>query len=207
MSTAIRADKARVRARILQAAADLFQAQGYDASMEAIAEEADVSKQTLYNQFGSKEELFKTMVAVRAEPLRAPLAATAPDRAPRDVLIELARQYYALAFTPRGAGFMRMLISASARFPELGADFYEVGPKRTLLALSEWMAREDRLGRLDVVDPKLAAEHFLSLILGHVQLKGFLGLDAGLAEAELERRARFCADAFMRAFGASVNRA
>jgi TetR/AcrR family transcriptional repressor of mexJK operon len=101
---------------------------------------------------------------------------------------------------------MRMLIAASPRFPEIGVDFYDVGPGQTLAALAEWMAREDRLGRLDVADPKLAAEHFLSLILGHVQLKGFLGLDAQLSDAELERRARFCADAFMRAFGATVNR-
>jgi TetR/AcrR family transcriptional repressor of mexJK operon len=100
---------------------------------------------------------------------------------------------------------MRMLVSVGARFPEIGADFYDVGPKQTLKALSEWLAREDRLGRLDVADPNLAAEHFLSLIVGHVQLKGLLGLDAQLSEAELERRARFCADTFLRAFAVRVN--
>lgn len=200
MSTAMRADKARVRERILQAASQAFQAQGYEISMEAIATAADVSKQTLYNQFGSKEELFKAIVAARAATLREPLANSAPERAPRDVLMDLVRQYYLLAITPSAAGFMRMLISGSARFPEIGADFYEVGPAATLKALTEWVAREDRLGRLDAADPKLAAEHFLSLILGHMQLKGLLGLDAQPSEAELERRARFCVDTFMRAF-------
>ena len=204
MSTTMRADKARVRERILQAASVQFQELGYDVSMGAIAAASDVSKQTLYNQFGSKEELFKEIVAVRSEAVRAPLALSAPERAPRDVLVEFARQYYALAVTPQAAGFMRMLISASARFPELGADFYEVGPGQTLKALAEWLAREDRLGRLDVPDPKLAAEHFLSLILGHLQLKGLLGLEVHLAQAELERRAQFCADTFMRAFRARL---
>jgi hypothetical protein len=58
-----------------------------------------------------------------------------------------------------------------------------------------------RLGRLDVDDPQLAAEHFLSLILGHNHTKGLLGLASEMTQAEIERRARFCADAFMRAFG------
>lgn len=200
MSIAMRADKARVRERILQAASEAFQSQGYEVSMDAIASAAEVSKQTLYNQFGSKEELFKAIVATRAETLRAPLANASPERPPRDVLMDLVRQYYALAITPAAAGFMRMLISTSARFPEIGVDFYDVGPHATLRALTDWIAREDRLGRLDAADPKLAAEHFLSLILGHMQLKGLLGLDVVPSEAELERRARFCVDTFMRAF-------
>jgi len=62
------------------------------------------------------------------------------------------------------------------------------------------MAREDRLGRLNTGDPRLAAEHFLSLILGHVQTKGLLGIPVKLASAEIERRVRFCVEIFMRAF-------
>lgn len=190
----------RARARIMDAAAELFRLQGYEASMDAIATAADVSKQTLYNQFGSKEELFKSIITARAAALRAPLAGPASHRHPREVLADVARQYYALAFTPESLGFMRTIIAAGQRFPEIGMDFYEVGPKQTLEMLSEWMAREDRLGRLDTGDPKLAAEHFLSLILGHIQIKGLLGMDVHISEAEMDRRARFCADAFMRAF-------
>ena len=191
----------RARERILHAAADLFRAQGYEASMDAIATAADVSKQTLYNQFGSKEELFKAIIAARADILRAPLSAAGADRHPRDVLTEFARQYYTLFLTPNGIDFVRMLIAAAPRFPEVARDFYEFGPKRTLSLLSEWMAREDRLGRLDTRDPALAAEHFSSLILGHFQLRGLLGIGVELSPAEVERRARFCAETFMRAFG------
>ena len=191
----------RARERILTAAAELFRAQGYEASMDAIATAADVSKQTLYNQFGSKEELFKAIVAVRAEELRAPLSDVAAERHPREVLTEFARQYYAVIMTPDGMAFLRMVIAAAARFPEVTGDFYEFGPKRTLALLTEWMAREDRLGRLDTGDPALAAEHFTSLILGHFQLRGLLGMATEISPAEIERRARFCADAFMRAFG------
>jgi TetR/AcrR family transcriptional regulator, mexJK operon transcriptional repressor len=96
-------------------------------------------------------------------------------------------------------------VAAGQRFPEIGIDFYEAGPKQTLEALAAWMAREDRLGRLDTGDPRLAAEHFLSLILGHVQTKGLLGIPVDMSKAETERRVRFCVEVFMRAF-APVNR-
>lgn len=191
----------RARERILSAAAELFRGQGYEASMDAIATAADVSKQTLYNQFGSKEELFKAIVAVRSEELRAPLSDGAGERHPREVLTDFARQYYTVIMTPNGMAFLRMVIATAQRFPEVTGDFYELGPKRTLALLTEWMAREDRLGRLDTGDPALAAEHFTSLILGHFQLRGLLGMASEISQAEIERRARFCADAFMRAFG------
>jgi len=105
------------RARIMDAGAALFREQGYEASMDAIAAAADVSKQTLYNQFGSKEELFKSIITDRAAALRAPLAASAPNRHPREVLTDVARQYYELAFTVQSLGFFRTIIAAGQRFP------------------------------------------------------------------------------------------
>ena len=188
------------RARIMDAGAELFREHGYEVSMDAIAAAADVSKQTLYNQFGSKEELFKSIITDRAAAMRAPLAASAPHRHPRDVLADVARQYYELAFTVQSLGFLRTIIAAGQRFPEIGRDFYDAGPKQTLEMLSAWMAREDKLGRLDIGDPNLAAEHFLSLILGHVQTKGLLGIPVRLSPDETERRVRFCVEVFMRAF-------
>ena len=58
-------------------------------SMDDIAAEADVAKQTLYNQFGSKEELFRALIADRAAVLRAPLMDETHSSAPRAVLIAL----------------------------------------------------------------------------------------------------------------------
>ncbi len=49
-----------VRKRIIAAALDVFSRNGYhEARMDEIAEKASVSKGTLYNQFKSKEDLFR----------------------------------------------------------------------------------------------------------------------------------------------------
>lgn len=191
-----------VRARILEAAAEMFRSQGYDVSMETVAAAASVSKQTLYNQFGSKEELFKAMVDDRAAGMRAPLQAHALERHPREVLTDIARQYYMHACSPHEIGYYRMIIAACQQFPELGQAYYEAGPKKTLDALSQWMAREERIGRLDTDgEPQVAAEFFLGLIAGQIETRGLLGIGGELSSAEIERRARLCAEIFMRSFG------
>ncbi len=187
------------RERILAAAAKVFRTQGYDAPMDEIAAEADVAKQTLYNQFGSKEDLFRALIAERASALQAQLMDASHSAKPRDVLIRLVREYYALGLTPNGLDFMRMLISVSGRFPEMARDFYEVGPGRTLSALAQWIEGEVRLGRMSVREPRVAAEHFLSMILGHVQLRGLLNVGRALPSREIERRAAYCADTFLKA--------
>lgn len=193
------------RERIMLAGAELFRVQGYEASMDAIAAAADVSKQTLYNQFGSKEELFKAIIAARAATLRAPLNASATQE-PREVLLAFARQYYAMVFNENAIGLMRTVVAASQRFPEIGRDFYEAGPKQTLASLVSWIEREERIGRLSTGNPRLAAEHLNSLLQGHQQIKGFLGLDARMSESEIAERARFCVDQFLGAYGVRMKR-
>ena len=52
------------KSRILKAARDLFQAQGFDATpIEEIAETADVSKSTFFNYFPTKESLLAEIAA------------------------------------------------------------------------------------------------------------------------------------------------
>lgn len=191
-----------IRARILEAAAEMFRSQGYDVSMDSIASAANVSKQTLYNQFGSKEELFRAMVADRAAAMRAPLNVHALERHPREMLADVARQYYTHACTAYEMSYYRMIIGASQQFPEIGEAYYDAGPKQILDALTQWIGREERIGRLDTGgDPQFAAEHFLGLITARIESRGLLGLDVEMSPNEVERRSRFCAEIFMRAFG------
>jgi AcrR family transcriptional regulator len=53
--------------RLLEAAADLFYAEGYGVSVEAIAEHAGVAKPTVYAHFASKEALIETVLQSSSE--------------------------------------------------------------------------------------------------------------------------------------------
>ncbi|WEV25420.1 TetR/AcrR family transcriptional regulator [Streptomyces sp. 71268] len=67
------------REAILQAAVEIFLREGYDrASVDAIAEEAGVSKQTIYNHFGGKERLFLAAVEGERDRVATRFAAPSP---------------------------------------------------------------------------------------------------------------------------------
>ncbi|MHB8576155.1 MAG: TetR/AcrR family transcriptional regulator, partial [Dehalococcoidia bacterium] len=54
------------RLRLLEAAQRTFVRDGYrHATMERVAEDAGVSKQTLYNYFADKDELFASLLELR----------------------------------------------------------------------------------------------------------------------------------------------
>ena len=57
---------------ILDAAIDVLGERGITAPMEAIARRACVSKQTIYNHYGSKAELVRTMAERRVHEMTAP---------------------------------------------------------------------------------------------------------------------------------------
>jgi AcrR family transcriptional regulator len=60
--------KARTRAELLDAAAEVFARKGYvGASVEEIAEEAGFSTGALYSNFSSKQDLFLALLAQRAQ--------------------------------------------------------------------------------------------------------------------------------------------
>ena len=74
MSTSLREkNKRRTRARILAAAADSIEREGYrNANMRDIAAAADVAYQTLYNYFPSKAQIALALLAGDAEDVEVP---------------------------------------------------------------------------------------------------------------------------------------
>ncbi len=62
MTTHRSSRKEQKRQQILTAAMEMFCKQGYGISMDAIAEHANVSKQTVYAHFSSKDQLFETCI-------------------------------------------------------------------------------------------------------------------------------------------------
>ena len=63
VTTRKKRDTSKKRESIVDAAIEVFQAEGYDnASMDRIAERADASKRTVYNHFPSKDILFEAVI-------------------------------------------------------------------------------------------------------------------------------------------------
>jgi AcrR family transcriptional regulator len=91
---AVRADKARNRARILSAASEAFAEGGVDTQMDDVAARAGLGVGTLYRHFATKEALMVALVERKFEQILAVVRAgiERDDADPFDILADTLRQ-------------------------------------------------------------------------------------------------------------------
>lgn len=188
------------RAAILDTARELFFEHGYGVGLETIAARAGVSRQTIYNLFESKDDLFAAIVQESSGQITAALAELTPESTPRDVLTALGVGFLSKILSDRAVQFQRLLIGSAANFPTLGPTFYANGPGRGLARLAAYLDRETTNRRLTVSDPVLAAEQFFGMLMGHRSMRRTLRIDGELPPEEIRRRVDAAVNAFLRAY-------
>lgn len=193
------------RRSILDAAAHVFCREGYGgANIDMIACEAGVSRQTVYNHHGDKDNLFRAVVREMTQRLNARIFATLttfPDR-PGDLeadLVDFAVRFNENCLRDRDGKFLRRLVETEGqRYPELFAEWREQGPGVTWTALAARFARLAHAGHLDIDDPDLVARQFVALVNADVTVGAELGEPPG--EDEVRRSAKNAVSTFLRAY-------
>lgn len=171
------ADNPGKRETILEAARKLFLEVGFGAaSMDAIADAAKVSKQTVYNHFGSKEELFAAMVRETCDTMTLAFAEAAKDANPEKSLRSIARRFMDMVFDEDKLALHRILMAEVSRFPELGRSFYQSGPAVIRQFLADYFREQNRRGTLKVDNPQVTAEQFISMVTS-CRLRSELGVE------------------------------
>lgn len=189
-------------AAILDAAAEVLSTRGVAASMAEIARRAQVSKQTIYNHYGSKTELVRALCAQRVEEMTAGLEAPGAALRPEAALASFGGRLLRGLAELRSAAFMRMAMASVAVMPEVAQAFYEAGPRASRARLAEFLKTETEAGRLACPDPLEAAEFFAGMVLGSYQSAALLGIDRGLDDAKVDQLAQEAARRFLRAYAA-----
>lgn len=155
---------------LLAIAREVFLAHQYaGATMDAVASRARISKQTLYRQYPSKEELYAAVVrdwVDRGRDAMSPhLQKLTLSADIRSGLLELALTLQA-AVLSRPVLQMRTLITAEAeRFPGVAADYVRRSWDRNQTLLADAFADLATRGALRIADPQIAAEQFTWLTL------------------------------------------
>jgi len=187
---------------IVAAAARVFLASGYDnASMDAIAAEAGVAKQTLYSHFGSKAHLFEAIIQGRCTALLGVAeeregANAAADDTPAGTLSRAGRRFLTVILDPSSVALYRAVISESARAPELADAFYRAGPLRAVAGLAEVLRGFDATGALRVEDAEASAHLFYAMLRGDLHLRCLLGLSEA-DDADIDRWVAQAVSAFI----------
>ena len=164
---------------ILAAARAEFFEQGYAAaSIERIAQTANVSKVTIYNHYQGKENLFSAVINGECSKMRGELGDLSGE--PADLRTEL------LAFGHSMMNFLgsidivrfdRRMAAEVERYPEMGELFLNAGPRQMQTMIAEMMSAAMQEGHLEKADPKAAAAHLYGIIKGFADIEWRFGTD------------------------------
>jgi TetR/AcrR family transcriptional regulator, mexJK operon transcriptional repressor len=181
--------------RLLEVAKRQFLSAGYrETSLEGIAREAGVAKKTLYSRFGSKAELFATILDTLRRSWIAELQGLVleSDR-PEAVLETVALHLLQVGTRPDMIELYRLLMLDAHRFPELIRGYYDKrGGLSGMEPLSDYLRAAVAEDVLRIDDVALATEQFVYLVLGGIRTRMLLGAarrPSASARARIARQA------------------
>ena len=164
MTLVIEPENTDCRSRLIRAATEIFVQEGYRASIDRVAARAGVARQTLYNHFTTKADLFGEVVRQST----ASLLFSLDDEglALRERLLRFGIEYRGRVLSSEGLGFFRALAAESIRFPELAAAFYRNGAVQTAACLGKILEAAMLRGELRRDEPEFATNMLLSMLVG-----------------------------------------
>ena len=165
------------RDAIIAAASEAFFELGYAAaSIEQIAAKANVSKVTIYSQFGDKRALLGAAVESECEKMRGHFSLDNTGHGTlRQRLTSIGQAMVAFLSRPEMVQFERRIAAETEHEPAIGEAFLAAGPHRMKQAFAQLIGALAQAGELDVADTELAAEQFASLCKGMGDLERRFG--------------------------------
>lgn len=187
-----------INTAIIQTAHKMFLHVGYkSAPMESIAEQAGVSKKTLYARFPTKSELFTAVVnhqvaawSAHAGRYDSTMPAALAQRLEHHALMFLEAQA-----TPEAQGFERLLLTEARNFPELARIYQETATGFVLDLIARELATAAAQERRPIRDARAAAQMFVDTVTSWVTLNSMLGIVT--TEAERQRVAKYRVAVFL----------
>jgi len=188
---------------ILKAATRLFLKNGYtNTSMDAIADAARVTKQTVYSHYKNKDALFTHMVAVLCEKHTPSVALReSPGHSIESQLYEIGSAFINMLTSYEGLSVTRLVIAEVQQHPELAKRFYEGGTQRMIAMFSQFLTRQNNNGILSIPDTTSAASYFFAMLKGRYHLRMLLAIKPIPSVKEKEAHVHETVKVFMKIYG------
>lgn len=184
----------------------MFMEQGYaGVSMDGIAAQAGVSKLTVYSHFGDKESLFSEAIRAQCQQMMPDdLFDHAPEGALRDQLVEIAHAFFAMVSTESAISTHRMMMAPGTGDMHVREMFWEAGPKRTQLALADFLSARVADGQLEIPELPRAASQFFCLLKGELYALMMCGLHGQPTRAQVDEHIQASVDFFFESVCAAL---
>lgn len=189
------------RELLLIAARELFLEQGYDASVDAIIVRAGVARQTFYNHFKNKENLFAEIVLNCFLDVLAPLNDDSDNL--RSNLLNFAGIYRQRVLNPDGIAAYRILSGQAQRFPELVREVYMQGAGQTIERLADFLRIAMEEEHIRHAEPVFAAELLMAMLVGQERSQLLFGVQRSQENEAL--KIAMVVDGFLQMFAPEQN--
>jgi TetR/AcrR family transcriptional repressor of mexJK operon len=193
---------------IVRAALDLFLRDGFErTSVDAIAEQAGVSKRTIYNHYEDKRTLFLAVINETYGSMIDQMYVLIDQHLtdvtdPAESLTQFGVAGAGLAFRSwERAALIRLMMSEAPHFPELQDD--SMRPRTVTSRLAERLAVMADRGLLDIADPQEAANHLFALTFGLLNNRSLFGVRA-VSDEDIRRAVTGGVQAFVRAYRTGI---
>lgn len=184
------------RERILDAARRIFlDGPPEQATMDAVAQQAGMSKKTIYREFKSQLELLAVLLAETV----ADIGVYPPPKAGDDIELELYGVLVRIinhVTSPRSTALARLLITEVRRYPELVKQ--NSGKRYHVDILAQWLASPEVRKSYDIGDPNEAASMLFSMVMQDAAFRLILPYAPTIPCHVFETRARKAAAIFLR---------
>lgn len=186
---------------ILDLASDYFLAHGFQGtSINAMARDSGISKESIYRYFSSKKELFEAVIAKELSEYQRRLHTVDFEiqSGPLDlVLRKMAESMLSVVSADRTLGLRRLIFQEATKFPEIGRYYYEIGPRDAYLNLERLFRHH--AGRSDLSARKLS-RYFGAMLLHHRMLQRQCGVMGPISRNRVREIAKEVTGDFIDAF-------
>lgn len=187
------------RQQILDAAKALFLKQGFHGcSMNQIAQDAGVSKLTVYNHFQDKATLFSCAIAETCEQsINAIPLELHSDSDFKHCLFQVCQFILDMVNLPEAIKLEHLLLELAAEQNPLAQQFYAVSHQRLLKVWRDFLAQAMQFKWIKKEDLDKQIQLLLSLLLGHRHHEVLLGIRLMPSAQEREQISREAIELFM----------
>lgn len=189
------------RKQILNAAIKLFTGHGYAAtSMDLIAKNAEVSKQTVYSHFGNKDDLFSASIEQECESLHILDLSMDDLNDPLPILLELAHRFTEVITSKHACAMHKICSFESSAYPQVADIFYQAGPLRVTNEVTLLMEKLAQKEILNFTNPRHAAVQFLNMMKGELWMQLEFNAKEKISDDAVKRYLRASVELFIRGY-------
>ena len=186
---------------VLNVASDYFLSHGYKGtSINAMARDSGISKESIYRYFSSKKELFEAVIAKQLTEYQERLQVLdfEFEKIPFDEALRRAAESITAAVTAdKTLALRRLIFQQTVVSPDIGAFYFEIGPQVAYKNLAKIF--EAHQAETDF-EPGRLSRYFVAMILHSTMIQRECGVRKALGEKEVREHAAEVTRDFLKVF-------